>query len=180
MMRHRLLGMVMLTSLSWMLGGIAHGADDLFTRRALTACDTREEWAAKGVSFDATLTQVEQGVVDGGKSGRWEYGGRAELMTTLDSQKMGLWPGGFLNFEVEGNWEKAVSGNTGGLMPVNANQLFPLPTGDNFNVPQLSLMQFLSHYFGITAGKFDTSTGDANDFAHGKGDTQFMNLAFNI
>ena len=65
-------------------------------------------------------------------------------------------------------------------MPANTNQLFPLPTGDNVALPNLSFAQFLSHYVGVTVGKFDTMTGDANEFAHGKGDTQFFNLAFNI
>jgi porin len=41
-------------------------------------------------------------------------------------------------------------------------------------------MQFVSPYVGALAGKFDTMSSDENDFAHGKGDTQFMNLAFNI
>ena len=65
-------------------------------------------------------------------------------------------------------------------MPANTNQLFPLPTGDNVALPNLSFAQFLSHYVGVTVGKFDTMTGDVNEFAHGKGDTQFFNLAFNI
>ena len=41
-------------------------------------------------------------------------------------------------------------------------------------------MQFFSPYAGIVLGKLDTTSGDANEFAHGKGDTQFLNLAFNI
>jgi porin len=32
----------------------------------------------------------------------------------------------------------------------------------------------------VVLGKLDTTSGDANEFAHGKGDTQFMNMAFNI
>jgi porin len=47
----------------------------------------------------------------------------------------------------------------------------------------LNFTQFLSPYFGLTIGKFATITptsGDMNEFAHGKGDDQFMNLAFNI
>ncbi|MFZ0244917.1 hypothetical protein [Candidatus Binatus sp.] len=41
-------------------------------------------------------------------------------------------------------------------------------------------MQFVSSFFGVLAGKLDTMSSDENEFAHGKGDTQFMNLAFNI
>jgi porin len=44
-------------------------------------------------------------------------------------------------------------------------------------------MQFFSPYAGVVLGKLATITatsGDMNEFAHGKGDTQFMNLAFNF
>jgi len=47
----------------------------------------------------------------------------------------------------------------------------------------LNFSQFLSPYFGLTIGKYATITatsGDMNEFAHGKGDTNFMNLAFNV
>jgi porin len=141
----------------------------------------RNDLAAKGITLDATVTQVEQGVVGGGKNGRWEYGGRGDLTTNVDTQKLGLWPGGFLTVELEGNWKDSVNGNTGAINPVNDNQLFPLPTGDNVALPNLSFAQFLSHYFGIFAGKLQTiSTGDMNEFAHGKGDTQFLNMALNF
>src|SRR6266536_1409890 len=64
----------------------------------------RNEWAAKGVTIDMNLTQIAQGVVNGGKSGAWQYGGRGDLVINVDSQKLGLWPGGFFNLELEGNW----------------------------------------------------------------------------
>jgi porin len=94
---------------------------------------------------------------------------------------MGLWPGGFLTLQLEGNWSDAVNPNTGALMPANSSQLYPWPTGDNFNVSELSYAQFLSHYFGVQLGKLETiSAGDSNEFAHGRGETQFFNLAFNL
>ena len=142
----------------------------------------RNEWAAKGVTLDMSITQVGQGVVNGGKNGAWEYSGRGDLILNLDSGKLGLWPGGFFNFEMEGNWASAVNAKTGALMPVNSSQLFPLPPGDKFGVPAWNFTQFLSPYFGLTIGKLATITansGDMNEFAHGKGDTNFMNMAFN-
>jgi len=66
---------------------------------------------------------------------------------------------------------------------VNSNQLYPTPSivhNNNLNVPQVSFMQFFSPYAGVILGKLDTISGDANEFAHGKGDTQFLNLALNI
>ena len=157
---------------------------DLWTRSTLTGDwgGFRNEWAAKGVTIDMNITQIGQGVVNGGKSGAWQYGGRGDLVINLDSQKLGLWPGGFFNFEMEGNWASSVNQNTGALMPVNVSQTIPLPPGDIFGVPAWNFTQFLSPYFGLTIGKFATITntsGDMNEFAHGKGDTNFMNMAFN-
>ena len=42
-------------------------------------------------------------------------------------------------------------------MPVNTNQIFPMPTGDNLNVPNVSFMQFFSPYAGVILGKLATS-----------------------
>lgn len=140
----------------------------------------RNEVAAKGVTLDASVTQIEQGVVSGGKDSQWEYGGRGILTGKLDTQKAGLWPGGFLTVKLEGNWADSVNPNTGALSPANTNALFPVPGGSNVGLPELSFAQFLSPYAGITLGKMETTVGDANEFAHGKGDKQFFNLAFNL
>ena len=150
----------------------------------------RNELAAKGVTIDMSLTQSAQGIVHGGKQTGWQYGGgRGDIIFNLDTQKLGLWPGGFLNLEAEGNFipadslRKSINGRAGALMFVNSSQIYPIPAGDNFNLPALNFTQFLSPYFGLTIGKFATITstsGDMNEFAHGKGDTQFMNMAFNV
>ena len=44
----------------------------------------------------------------------------------------------------------------------------------------MTFTQFLSPKIGLTLGKLDITSGDMNEFAHGKGDTQFFNLAFNF
>src|SRR5215468_8527015 len=160
-------------------------AGDIWSRSTLTGDwgGLRNEWAQKGVTIDLNVTQIGQGVVNGGKSSAWQYGGRGDLTINLDSQKLGLWPGGFFNLELEGNWALSVNRNTGALMPVNTSQTLPLPPGGIFGVPAWNFAQFLSPYFGLTLGKFATITntsGDMNEFAHGKGATQFMNLAFNF
>jgi porin len=158
---------------------------DFWSRSTLTGDwgGTRNDLAKKGVTFDLSLTQVYQGIIGGGKDELWKYGGRGDLTINGDTQKLGLWPGGFFNVEVEGNYNESVNGQTGALMPVNNNQIIPLPASDNLNVSAFNFTQFLSPYFGVTLGKYATVTstaGDMNEFAHGKGDTQFMNLAFNF
>jgi porin len=165
---------------------------DFWTRSTLTGDwgGLRNELAAKGITLDVNFTQTVQGIVSGGKDTGWQYsGGRGDITVSLDTQKLGLWPGGFLTFEAEGNFtpedvfRRTVNGRTGAVMPVNSNQIYPTPAGDNFNLPAFNFTQFLSPYFGLTIGKLATITstsGDMNEFAHGKGDTQFMNLALNF
>lgn len=155
---------------------------DLWTRSTLTGDwgGVRNDWAKKGITFDMNLTQTGMSVVSGGNHQGWEYSGRADLTLNFDTQKMGLWPGGFLIVEVEGNYNRSINLDAGALSPVNTNQIFPMTGKQEVNIPAVTYMQFLSHYFGVVLGKMDTTSGDDNEFAHGKGDKQFMNLAFNI
>jgi hypothetical protein len=145
-------------------------AGDFFTRSTLTGDwgGVRNDLAEKGVTFNATLTQVEQGVVSGGKNGSWEYGGRSDVTGLVDTGKLGLWPGGLFTVELEGNWSDSVNGKTGALSPANTNQLFPLPTGDNVALPALNFAQFVSPYAGLLVGKLGIMNADQNEFAHGK------------
>jgi porin len=190
MKRHRRVGLAVIALLLGLCLSVpAFGQDQtpdysgsFLTRSTLTGDwgGVRNDWAAKGVTFDINLTQIGQGDIGGGKKIGWEYGGRGDLTLNMDTQKMGLWPGGFITVEVEGNFGNSVNPYTGALMPVNTNQIFPMPNSDELNIPAVTLTQFLSHHFGVFLGKVDTTSGDMNDFAHGKGDTQFFNLALNF
>jgi porin len=158
---------------------------DFWSRSTLTGDwgGTRNDWATKGVTFDINLTQTGMSNISGGKKQGWEYSGRGDLTLSMDTGKMGLWPGGFFTVEVEGNYNRSINLDTGALMPVNTNQIFPTTGKDQLNIPAVAFMQFFSHYFGVVVGKVATITaesGDMNEFAHGKGDTQFFNTAFNV
>jgi len=158
---------------------------DFWSRSTLTGDwgGTRNEWAAKGITFDINLTQTGMSNISGGKNQGWEYAGRGDMVMNLDTGKMGLWPGGFFTVEVEGNYNKSINLDTGSLMAVNTNQLFPTTGKQELNIPTVAFMQFFSHYFGVFVGKVATITaesGDMNEFAHGKGDTQFSNMALNF
>jgi len=158
---------------------------DFWTRSTFTGDwgGVRNDWAAKGVTFDMSLTQTGMSVVSGGTHHGWEYSGRGDLTLNIDTQKLGLWPGGFVTVEVEGNYNRSINLEAGALLPVNTNQIFPTTGSDQLNIPNLSIMQFFSHYVAVFVGKHATITshsGDMNEFAHGKGDTQFSNLAFNF
>lgn len=159
---------------------------DIWNRSTLTGDwgGTRNQLAAKGFTVDLTLVQVGQGVVSGGLDSSWEYSGRYDLILNFDTGKMGLWQGGFVTVEAEGQFGDFIGARSSGtILPVNANALFPLPGEDCVNVPAVVFTQFLSPKLGLYLGKLATITetgGDMNAFAHGKGAYQFLNTAFNF
>lgn len=157
---------------------------DLTERSALLGSfdGQRQELANQGITLDGNLTQVDQGVVSGGRESGEDYMGRGEVNLNLDTAKMGLWPGGLITITGEGNFGHSLNKKTGTLLGVNANDLFPQEE-NSFVIPNATYTQFLSKKFGIAVGKFATvtsTTGDMNEFAHGKGSEQFMNPNFNL
>jgi len=167
--------------------GLTPDSSGSFLRRNTMTGDwggTRSKLAEKGMTFDFSLTQTEMGVVTGGLDNSSEYGGRGDFYMNLDTGKAGLWRGGFLMVEGEVNYGNGANPNTGSLIPINTNQVFPVPgKSGSAAIPAITFTQFLSPYIGVTAGKYNVSAADDNEFAHGKygkGDTQFMNTAFNF
>lgn len=142
----------------------------------------RQKLANEGITLDANLTQVTQGVAAGGIEEGWEYSGRGETRLNLDTSKLGWWPGGLLTVIGEGNYGSSLSNKTGALLGTNVNDLFP-ESENSFVIPQVLFTQFLSPEFAISIGKFTTITatgGDMNEFAHGKGSDKFLNPNFNF
>ena len=95
---------------------------DVWTRSTLSGdwWGVRNQLAEKGITIDMSLTQAAQGIVHGGKDTGWQYsGGRGDINFMLDTQKLGLWPGGFLTVEAEGNFipadnfRKSINGRSG-------------------------------------------------------------------
>jgi porin len=158
---------------------------DFLSRSTLTGDwgGLRNDLANKGMTFDLSITQVYQGVIHGGRDQSWNYAGRGDFLFNLDTGKAGLWQGGFLTIEAEGNWGNNINRRTGSIMPVDSSDIYPEPGGDNIDVPNVTYAQFVSPHLGFVVGKMVTlsaTAGDMNAFAHGKGDDNFMNLAFNI
>lgn len=153
---------------------------DLWTRSTLTGDwgGARNDMARKGLTLDMYATQVAQSVVAGGLDNGARWGGRGNITLTLDTGKAGLWPGGFVIVEGEGKFSDVVNAKTGVLLPVNGNALFSEPGDNALVLPAMTVMQFLTPQFGVLFGKLDTSSGDDNAFAHGKGDRGFLNAAF--
>ncbi len=71
---------------------------DLSSRPRLTGSwgGLRDELGKKGVVLDVDVLGTPQGVVSGGRDTGVDIWGSSEYTLHVDTQKLGLWPGGFL------------------------------------------------------------------------------------
>jgi porin len=157
---------------------------DLLHRQYLTGDwgGTRTDLANKGVQFDVNFTQVVQSVVDGGRDTDTRYGGTLDYNLTLDLQQMGVMPGAIVKFRAESRYGESANGIAGPILPVNTDGFFPLTDGLDdaiaFTITNLTYIQFLSPKLGVLVGKIDTLDADPNEFASGRGTSQFLNANF--
>src|SRR5262245_35407542 len=142
----------------------------------------RDELGKRGVVLDVDVTQIPQGVITGGTDDVAKYGGLAEYTLNLDTQKLGLWPGGFFNIMGMTSFGENVDKASGALLPVSVVSLLPEPGKENFTgLMNLSYAQFFSKQFGVVVGKLYLLTGDDNAFAHNFRSTfLYTGLDFNM
>ncbi len=135
--------------------------------------------ANKGIQVGVEWTQFVQGVASGGNNQTTEYGANLNYTINLDLMRMGVLPGALIKFRAESRYGDSVNAEAGPILPVNTQTLFPLTSSLDKDVglaiTDLTWVQFLSPHLGIALGKVDTLDGDPNEFASGRGVTQFMN-----
>jgi porin len=138
--------------------------------------------ANKGIQVDVELTQYVQGIVDGGIDRTTRYGGHADYLVYFDLMRMGLIPGGLVTIRAESRYGSSVNLATGQILPVNMIAFTPLTDQIDEAVPiavtDLNYTQFLSEHFAVLVGKIDTLSADLNEFASGRGKSQFMDANF--
>ncbi len=142
----------------------------------------RSELAAEGITFDIQWTQHAQGVVDGGADTGFGYGGTLDYLFEFDLDAMGFLPGAFIKVLAESRYGESVNGDVGSILPANTDMSFPLKDALDediaITITELSFTQFFSPKFGVVLGKFQTLDGDPNEFASGRGRSQFLNSSF--
>ena len=167
--------------------GILHLPDysgDLLERNFLLGDfrGSRDSLAEKGVQFYIDWTQYLQSIVDGGRDETTRYGGAIDFNLTLDLHRMDVMPGALISMRAESRYGNSVNGAAGPLLPVNTDAFFPLTSEADediaLTVTALNYTQFLSHQFAVFLGKIEILDGDLNEFASGRGMTQFQNSAF--
>jgi porin len=142
----------------------------------------RSDLARQGLTFDIQWTQSFQSVVDGGRDTGFAYGGSLDYVLNLDLDRMDVVPGAFVGVMAESRYGESVNGDSGSLLPVNTDLGFPLTDEPDDNiaitVTELTYTQFLSEQFGFILGKIQTLDGDLNEFASGRGRSQFSSAGF--
>ncbi|MEJ2032495.1 MAG: carbohydrate porin [Deltaproteobacteria bacterium] len=140
----------------------------------------RNDLAKRGVQFDVEWTQYLQSVAAGGIDTSTLYGGNLAYNLKLDLMRMGVLPGALVQIRAETKYGNTVNGIAGPILPVNTAGLVPLtkPMNDDvaITITDLNYTQFLTEQIGLMIGKFDTYNGDPNEFASGRGISQFMNF----
>ncbi|MEH6636623.1 MAG: carbohydrate porin [Halioglobus sp.] len=160
---------------------------DISNRNHLTGDwgGTRTDWAEKGVQFDIDLVQWAEQVTDGGASDSTETGGNATYNLTFDLDQAGILDRAVIQVRAESRWGSSVNLNTGLIVPSNVAAITPtnykkFDDGYDIAVTQLTYLQFITDHLGIIVGKLDLfADGDANEFATGRGRTQFNNWSLN-
>ena len=135
-----------------------------------------------GLTLDAQLTQVYQGVVSGGSAkgkGHGQYNGLFEANLTFDTAKAGLWSGGLFIFTEQTSFGHPLKSQPGNLSPVNQTALWPESYKDSSVLMEYFLMQALPFNTVAMVGRLDPSNYlDLNSFACNS-DNQFLNVSIN-
>jgi porin len=152
---------------------------DIESRPRLTGdwAGVRDELGKKGVVLDVDALVTPMNVLSGGRSTGEETWGNIDYTLNVDTDKLGLWPGGFLRVQADTGFGTNVYGKTGAIVPVNTAALFPASNDHTTALTNATFMQFLSEKFGVVVGKFNTLDSNEQEF-YGNYSTQFLNAAF--
>jgi porin len=153
---------------------------DLASRPRLTGDwgGARDDMAKKGVVLDLDAYWMPQTITSGGRdedSGSW---GNAIATLNVDTQKAGLWPGGFFKVQTVTSFGDNVMRDTGAIVPANISWMLPSPTETDTGLQELTYTQFLSQHFGVFLGKINSIA--PTNVLHGDYTTGFLNTSLNL
>jgi porin len=154
---------------------------DILSRPRLTGDwgGLRDDLGERGVAFDIDLLMTPQDVMSGGRNTGGGWWNNVDYTLNVDTQKLGLWPGGFFKFEADTGFGSNVLKDSGAIVPVNIAALIPGINDRTTALMNATFTQFLSEQFGIFLGKINTFDSIATEF-YGDYRTQFLNTAFNF
>ncbi len=152
---------------------------DIWSRPRLTGDwgGLRDELGRKGVVFDLDLLETPLGVVSGGRSTGADAWGNVDYTLNVDTDKMGLWPGGFFNVSADTGFGTNVFQKSGAVVPVNTAAQIPASNDRTTALMNATFTQFFGEKVELMLGKIDTIASSEQEF-YGDYSTQFLNDAF--
>lgn len=137
----------------------------------------KEALRRHGISVELWSTQFYQGLAAGSGNRTWQYGGKGDILITVDGEKLGTWPGFYVNFHEEMVYGRDANAlGDGSLIPVNTALAFPRLGGGNFNT-SLTVTQVFPHGLSISLGKFNMlDAASKTPLVGGGGLDTFMHL----
>src|SRR5215467_318212 len=139
----------------------------------------RDELGKMGIVLDTDLLLTPQVNMTGGRNTSGNFWGNIDYTLNIDTQKAGLWPGGFFKFKADTGFGSNIFHDVGAIVPVNTAALLPGINDRTTALTNATLLQFFSPQFGLAVGKINTLDLGATEF-YGDYSTQFMNAALNF
>jgi porin len=120
---------------------------------------------------------MPQWITSGGRARDNADWGNAVVTLNVDTQKAGLWPGGFFKVQTVTSFEENLLRQSGAMVPANISWMLPTVTTDT-GLQEFTYTQFFSRNFGMFVGKIN-SIAPTGQF-HGDYRTGFQNTSLNL
>jgi len=152
---------------------------DLSSRPRLTGDwgGMRDDMAKKGVVLDVDLYWMPQTITSGGKDSGGGGWSNAIVSLNVDTQKAGLWPGGFFKVQSVTSFGHNVMRDAGTIVPANLAWILPAIEPDT-GLQEFTYTQFLNERFGVFVGKINSLA--PTNVLHGDYTTGFLNTGLNF
>jgi len=138
----------------------------------------RDDMARNGVVLDLDVYWIPQTITSGGKDdGRGGGWGNAILTLNVDTQKAGLWAGGFFKVQTVTSFGHSIIQDTGAIVPANLAWILPTIEPDT-GLQEFTYTQFFSPHFGMFLGKINTIA--PTNVLHGDYTTGFLYTGLNF
>ena len=137
----------------------------------------RQDLLESGFAVNGSMTHTFRDVAAGGaKSGDTAYNVLFDYGLTLDTARLGLWPGGFIAVNAQSAFASGLPLRDGAVSPSDYNVVFPTLERPTTELMEYYLIQGLSDTLAVMVGRVDPVMWDRNRFAFDPR-TQFMNGA---
>jgi len=121
----------------------------------------RQDWLDAGFAFNASITQTFRAVAAGGaKTGDAVYNALFDYGITLDSARMGLWPGGLAVVNAQSAVASGLPLRDGAVSPSDYNVVFPNLERPTTELMEYYLIQGLGETLGLMLGRVNPVVWD--------------------